>query len=152
MKQRMMQWAVVAMAACGVEAAAQTWSQPVRDVEAPHRAPYQANQGIGFGIDCANCATATMPALPANKRLVVEHVSMWVYAPPSGQYMCRIGPPGGPFTVLEPPKHSVSFLLFSQAVRLYLDQAPMVTCSRNESSSTQWTGSVFVGGYLADRP
>lgn len=152
MNQRVMQWALIAMAAFGMQVAGQSWSQPVRDVEAPHRAPYQISNTIIFGANCANCATATMPALPANKRLVVEHVSMSVYAPASGQYVCRIGPSGGPFTVLEPPKHAVGLLVSSQSLRLYLDQAPIVTCSRNESSATQWTGSVFVSGHLVDRP
>ena len=131
---------------------AQSWTQPLLRTDNPAKDPYQYSVGINFGFSCQNCETVVFPALPANKRLVIEHVATYVQAPATGEYMCRIGPPGGPFMPLEAPRKAGPWAIASQPARLYLDQASLITCVRNEVSSIQWGGTAFVSGYLVDKP
>jgi hypothetical protein len=143
-------FALALMASSLSELKAQGYSQPVREVEKPHKNPYQLSGSVSFGTDCTNCSTTTFTALPANKRFVVEHVSISVYGPSTGSFVCRIGPPGGPWTVIEPPRYSTGFLVVSQPIRQYLNVSPLLVCTRNEASASQWSGSVSLVGYLGD--
>lgn len=131
---------------------AQNFSTPVREVEKPHRAPYQASASVSFGYNCANCANTLLAALPVNKRLVVEHVAVSVITPATGEFHCMFGQSGGPFLPLEAPRKAGSQAIIGAPVRMYLDAAPFLVCTRNESSNIQWNGNITVIGYLVDKP
>jgi hypothetical protein len=73
-------------------------------VEKPHRNSYQEAIALNFGFTCQNCGAKAFPALPANKRLVLEQVSVDINVPANGEYQCQIGPPGGLFLRLETPR------------------------------------------------
>jgi hypothetical protein len=86
--------AVVAVGLCGVlltqfapKALAQIRAALVKNVDEPGRMPYQHE--VDFGFNFNGCSTrlclVAFPAVPAGKRLVVEHVSALVDITNGGQ-------------------------------------------------------------------
>ena len=128
------------------------WSQPVREVEAPHRAPYISHDPLAFGFNCGNCDSGQFTAPPANKRLVVEHVAVSYTTPTTGGWNCSIGKMGGPWMPLEAPRRAGAQMVISQPIRMYFDATPYIQCTRTESSNIQWLGIAVLSGYLVDRP
>ena len=128
------------------------WSQTVREVEPPHRAPYIAQDALAFGFKCANCDDGQFAAPPANKRLVVEHVAVSYTTPTNGAWHCSIGRMGGIWMPLEAPRRAGSQMIVSQQIRMYFDATPHIQCSRTESSNIQWIGLAVLSGYLVDKP
>jgi hypothetical protein len=139
----------------------------VKDADNPARQPFHASAYVGFSNGSAS-ATATITTVPAGKRLIIEHVSVYGQML-VGQTMRRaaIGTSllnyndGGyvfdDLTVSPQGSDGVKdYFVASQDVRLYADPGTQVlgTAIRNSTAGANPDTAVqfSISGYLVDVP
>ncbi|HYP13541.1 MAG TPA: hypothetical protein VEQ63_06435 [Bryobacteraceae bacterium] len=148
----------VALAASSLSGFAAEFSQPVRSIDERGRIPYQklaSDQKVN-----SESANATFGAIPAGKRVVIEHVSIATQQSVNSQpILCSVMVDDSTSSLvlvtLDAPKQlTPTRKVVSQAVRAYADSQLVVSCTKLENPSGNaglLSISAVVTGYLVNK-
>ena len=138
---------------------------PVRDVDNPARQPFQAEVVGGFADGASTTGDITIATVPAGKRLVIEHVSVFGMMlrlqrlVASGTQMHEIGHTsrghGPPISAQgSNADGTLDYFIASQLVRFYADPGPISVFAERDSFGGANPDSVTftISGYFVDCP
>jgi hypothetical protein len=158
--------ALVALAAVlpAGEALAQVRPAYVKNVDEPGRVPYQ--QMVEFSIAAPTCPVTSFcivsfNAVPAGKRLVVEHLSMLIGVAGGGQpnllaFGDQFSTNTGNVAIVPPrftpgvPVSGVVFWSLNEPVRVYYEAGQVPKVKVNASTNFGFVANASLHGYLID--
>jgi hypothetical protein len=132
---------------------------PVREVENPAIKPY--GSGIGFTVTSGITTQVNLPAVPAGKRLVIEHVTSTASVPngQTGFFFIDAVSGGVGVSLVIPTNQQFADTVFpgsdlivtGQAVRIYADPGTTPSISfRRSSSAGSASFQAFFSGYFVN--
>lgn len=132
-----------------------TAANPVinQNVDSPGRSPYV--QSAACSSSSSNTCFATFPAVPANKRLVVQYIASSVNTP-TPLLVADFVPPGGNVPVVHTLQSTDGqgnyYYVASQPCLYFLEagQQPLFNMSAQAGGVESLNGNVTVTGYLVD--
>jgi hypothetical protein len=147
------------------EAVAQVRPAYVKNVDEPGRAPYQQLVSFNTGAGSGSCLSASFcliafNAVPAGKRLVVEHVSILIGTVGAAPNLVTFGNDfstnTGNVAIVRPDFRAgpaagaVTFWSLSEAVRVYFEPGQVPRVKLSGAANFGFVGNASLHGYLID--